>query len=143
MQDYALPNGFRVNGVDEADSDWNGYPVPILNGDQYAALVASLADEDSDPYVAEYVEDGKVPSGYYADGLQWERVDEDEVPATDVLLENGEPIARGTAAQVDAVASDRIRAGVRPSQLRTASVGSSHDARYRELMASPFPLGRL
>lgn len=67
-----------------------------------------------------------------------------------VLLENGRPVARGTSVELAPVEAARIRAGVRPSQLSHAATGSASDvgatpsaSRYLELLASPFPLGRL
>lgn len=81
---YRLPDGALVVAVGEGDSEWNGYPVVILDGPTYTALCAHLdAYGDTDPYTAEWVEDGKVTTGRYCDGLQWERVGPDDLDPLD------------------------------------------------------------
>lgn len=80
MTRYTLPDGFTVEARGEADSAWNGFPVPILEAAAYNDLRFHLWHYDldaSDPYTAEYVNDGKVTPGWYCDGLQWQIVEED------------------------------------------------------------------
>ena len=77
MQTYRLPSGFTVTAW-EADSTWNGFPVPILATDEYRNLVRYLyaIEPEAGYYSAPYVNDGKVTPGWYCDGLQWEWVED-------------------------------------------------------------------